>query len=126
MISTQQFDVKSIILIKTINESQNYSFVWQERIPAYTKFFGLIKVSEVPEGFIESNTLDNKNIDEGTIEKRGYNVRDRKVFYRPYATVYLSHEYQVQRGFKNNQEMMDWVTDLKEKHGGNFEVVNYK
>ena len=123
--TTQQFNVKSIIGIKTIEERPNYSYIWQESAPAYTKFFGLIKVPATPEGFRDLGSVSSNVSSQEELEKR-YNVRDGKVFYRPYATVYLEHEYQVQRVFENNQDMMDWVKDLQQAHGGHFEIVNYQ
>jgi hypothetical protein len=124
--TTQQFDVKTIIGIKTVEEAPHHSYVWEEASPAYTKFFGLIKVPEKPEGFRDLGSVSS-NVSSGEdLEKRGYNVKDKTVFCRPHATVYLEHEYQVQKTFTSNAEMFNWVNQLKKSHGGNFEIVNYK
>lgn len=122
---TKEFNVKSIVGIKTVEESPNYSYIWGERKPESSKFFGLIKVPGVSEGFRELGTVGQNILSHEEIEKRGYNVREDKVFYRPYAIVYLEHEYQVQKVFKTHQEMLNWVNHLKQAHGGNFEIVNY-
>lgn len=123
---TQEFNVKAIVGIKTVEERLNSSYIWRERKPETSKFFGLIKVPGVPEGFRDPGTVGENILSQEEIEKRGYNVRGDKVFYRPYATVYLEHEYQVQKTFRSNGEMFNWVNHLKQAHGGNFEIVNYQ
>jgi hypothetical protein len=122
---TQEFNIKSIICIKTVEEKPHHSYVWNDASPAYTKFFGLIKVPGKPEGFIDLGS-PSYGISQEDLEKRGYNVKDKIVFCRPHATVYLEHEYQVQKTFTSNAEMFNWVNQLKKSHGGNFEIVNYK
>lgn len=123
---TQEFNVKAIVGIKTVDETPHHSYVWQDKSPAYTKFFGLIKVPEKPEGFLDLGSVSYGVSSQEDLEKRGYNVKGKTVFRRPYATVYLEHEYQVQKTFKSNGEMFNWVNHLKQAHGGNFEIVNYQ
>ena len=123
---TQEFNIKAIIKIKTVEETPHHSYVWQDASPSYTKFFGLIKVPEKLEGFLDLGSVSYGVSSQEDLEKRGCNVKDKTVFRRPYATVYLEHEYQVQETFRSNGEMLNWVNHLKQAHGGNFEIVNYK
>jgi len=119
-----EFKISSIVGIKTINERENTSFQWFDEIPSKSTFFGMFKSEKVSEGFGEIGY--NTRYTDLDLIKRGYNVSGKKVFYRPYATVYLEHEYEVQKTFRSNEEMSAWVNYLKTENGGNFEIVNHK
>ncbi len=133
----EHFDVSRIIGIKIVDKRKT-SHKWLPR-KQKTTFFGLIKRDAYhSEGYYsnghyqecyESGCWDACSTTRESLILYGYLIPDPRdceeteVFYKPYATVYLEHECQVQKAFDSYEEALEWAEELKKKSGKTFEIV---
>lgn len=128
----EHFDPSQIVKIKFYPERPT-SFHWVEAKPEIRTFFGLrVKKKATPAGFVDRDSWFQKFYSEDEIKRFGYlvypwgeRINDR-VCHKPYVTVYLKHEIQVNRNFETEKEASIWIEDLKSKAGKKFEVITHK
>ena len=120
------FDVSRIIGIKIIDKRlSRYEWLPEKQ---KTTFFGLIKRNSYhSEGYyyLECYESGHPSTRQQVIEQ-GYLIdSDNVVWHRPYVTVYLEHEYQVNKNFVTFEEALQWADELKATSGKTFEIVKY-
>ena len=135
----EQFDVNRIIGIK-ISDKRKTSHRWLPK-KQKTTFFGLVKRNAWhSEGFYfnghyqecyESGCWDACPSTAESLRDYGYLVEwdssrsfEQSVYHRPYVTIYLESEYQVNKPFNTLSEAQEWVEQLKSTSGKTFEIVN--
>jgi hypothetical protein len=130
----QHFDVSRIIGIKIIDKRLS-SYKWLPE-KQKTTFFGLIKRNSYhSEGYYsnghyqecyESGCWDACPSSRVDVLRSGYLIdSDNVVWHRPYATVYLESDRQVDKNFTTFEEAMQWADELKMTSGKTFEIVKY-
>ena len=122
-----QFDVNAIIGIRIVDRRPG-GYEW---LPSKEsrRFFGILRPTVYPEGFYQGgqyeNWMSSKAYTKEELEGYDYIVdNDNSVWRRPYATVYLAHDYQVTKYFQTLNEANEWVEELKDTSGKTFEIVN--
>lgn len=129
----QHFDINQIIGIKIVKPRKS-SYVWREAKPAYTRFFGLFRYPAKPEGWEDMSSWDEKIISTEKLINYGYimlwdegnpDPHVRVPHHRPHVTVYLAHEYQVNRQFETLEEATQWANHLETASQKEFEIVKY-
>ncbi len=131
----QHFDVNRIITIKIVDKRKS-SYKW---LPdkQKTTFFGLIKRKAwYKEGYYsggnytecyESGCWDAYPSSRKDVLDLGHLIdSDNVVWNRPYATVYLEHDYTLTKSFITFESAIEWAEELKATSGKTFEIVKYE
>ena len=129
------FDVNQISTIK-IYDREKEKCKWLPR-KQKTTFFGLIKLDKWHEEGFYSGGEYISNYMGYEMEVRpnsrqylidyGYQIdEDNTVWSKPLVIVQLGPKESVSRRFETIHDAQEWASELRQRNGGNFEIVNYE
>lgn len=125
----EYFDVDRIVTISLFGET-DAGYEWVEPQPI-KRFFGLIDTGRFTIAGYVSTRYDSSIYTEEELRGYGYKVYSRNerivnnVVDKPYVKVDLEHDNSLTIKFENEDEMLNWVNDIKILSKKLFMLVNY-